>query len=77
MAADAGRRNLQRELNHMTPGARDGSLGDCIYDLINNHNALLASLDAAGIAVTGLGTTHVSAFTVLLPEQRHPKLSTV
>ncbi len=46
-------RNLQSELNRMAPAAAHAKLGDILNDLITNHNALCAKLDAdAGVTDT-------------------------
>ena len=79
MPRDAGFRNLQDELNRMTPAAHYASLGDVVYDLINmvnqqaaKINELLAHLDTAN--VTGIGNANAATYgitgTVLLPEDR-------
>ncbi len=73
-----GRVNHQDHLNRMAPAAKGAKLGDVIYDLINALNdlrkqnvALLAKLDAAGVA-GGTNTAQVSPTlpAVRLPEQR-------
>ena len=71
--------DLQHRLNHETPAAANAHLGDVIYDLINNYNALntkylalLAHMDAAN--VSGLGNAHVTTYggtsSVTLPAAR-------
>ena len=62
--APLGHVDLKDELNRMAPVARDASLGDCLYDLINGQNAMRAVLVAANVA--GASSLPV----ILLPEQR-------
>ncbi len=59
---------IQAQLNLFTPAAADSNLGDVIYDLINNHNALLAHLDTGN--VTGIGNANTATYAVKLPSQR-------
>lgn len=66
--AEAGNLNHKDRLNRMNPAAAKAKAGDCLYDLINNFNALLAKLDAANLA--GVGTNNVATLAVKLPEQR-------
>lgn len=58
--------NLQSLLNRLTPGAAHAHLGDVLYTLINQHNALLAHLDSvsqtpvnASVTLTIAGTMTV------------------
>jgi hypothetical protein len=48
-----GTGNLQDELNRMNPSASHAKLGDLLTEIIADHNALLAKLDAdTGVAAT-------------------------
>lgn len=59
--------NHQDRLNRCMPAAKGAKLGDVIYDLINQHNKLLAKLDLdAGVT----DTTYTSLCSVTLPENR-------
>ena len=55
-------------LNKCMPAASDAHLGDVIYDLVNNHNALLTLLAGAGI--TGIDAATLAPLAVALPEDR-------
>jgi hypothetical protein len=61
-------KNVQDELDRMAPAARDAALGDVLNDLITQHNALLAHLDAAN--VTGIGNTNTTNYSVTPLQQR-------
>ncbi len=59
--------NHQYRLNHFTPAAHDAHLGDLVYDLTNQLNALtaaylalLAHMDTANVA--GLGNANVATY---------------
>lgn len=70
-----GSNNNQDVLNRSMPAAHQARLGDCINDLITQHNdlvskynALLAHLDTANVA--GIGNGNVAAYgetTVITP----------
>jgi hypothetical protein len=52
-------KNVQDQLNRMSPAARDAMLGDVLNDLITKHNALLTKLDAdAGVTDANYAATH-------------------
>lgn len=58
---------IQDELNRAMPAAKAAHLGACLYDLIKQHNALLAKLDAdVGVSATDYAAT----LKVKLPEER-------
>ena len=59
---------LQTNLNRCMPAAREASLGDCLYDLINHQNALIALLAANPPANTT--AAQLNALVTKLPEQR-------
>lgn len=49
---------LIEQLNKMNPAARDAKLGSKLNELITNHNALCAKLDAdAGVTDTNYAAT--------------------
>jgi predicted transcriptional regulator len=59
---------IQDELNRSMPAATRARLGDVIYNLINQHNALLVHLDTAN--VTGIGNANAATYSVTLPAER-------
>ena len=61
---------IRHQLNDAMRATANARLGDVIYDLINQHNALLALLEGAGIA--GLTAAELTPLTVALPEDRRP-----
>lgn len=53
MATTKGTGNLKGDLNKMNPAASNAKLGDMLDELVTQHNALLAKLDAdTGVAST-------------------------
>jgi hypothetical protein len=59
---------IKDELNRSMNAAARARLGDVIYDLINQHNALLAHLDTAN--VTGIGNANAATYSVTTPANR-------
>jgi hypothetical protein len=71
---------IKDELNRSMAAASRARLGDVIYDLMNNHNALVAQFQAFlthvdTAAVTGIGTANEATYgagliTITLPAER-------
>ena len=71
-----GSGNLKNDLNRgLGPAAKNANLGDMLESIISNQNAILAKLDAIGVASTvgaintAAGTTNVATMTLVLPSK--------
>lgn len=70
MSLEAGASLNQKKLNMLSPGARDAALGDCLNDLITQHNAFLKHVDAANVA--GIGNTNFATYGITTLANRKP-----